>query len=80
MTSPVMWDVVGHFTVQTLRPGALGLPPYQTRCGKPLESKVSLKMAPVWLPGDPQWLKRISPYILPCVKCNSHSLSLNAAR
>ena len=48
-----MWDVVGNFTVQTLRLGALGLPPYQTLCGKPLESKVSLKMAPVWLPGDP---------------------------
>lgn len=53
MTSTVMWDVVGHFTEQTLRRGALGLPPYQTLCGKPLESKVSLKMAPVWPPGDP---------------------------
>lgn len=53
-----MWDVVGHFTVQTLRLGALGLPPYQTLCGKPLESKVSLKTAPVWLPGDPYTVEK----------------------
>ena len=83
MTSPVMWDVVGHLTAQTLRPGALGLPPHKTLCGKPLESKVFWKMAPVWLPRDPYMFEENLSYIFACVKCSLFpvlSLPLNVSR
>lgn len=65
---PVLWYVgCGWYWPKLLRLGALGLPPYQT-LWQPLESKVSSKMAPVRLPGDPYiGFKRISPYILACV-------------
>lgn len=71
MTSPVMGDVAGHSRAQNLSPGAWGLLLHKTLC-QPLESKISLKMAPVWLPRDHIWWRfddNLSS-ILACGRCS----------